>query len=442
MAIDNNATPPPTNNEKPFGVTNIKSHVPLILDLHQLNYDAWSELFVSHLDSFGLMDHIEGTTPTTDDTEWKKVDSLVKVWLYGTLSTSLLQTVLKKNATAASVWKSLKELFHDNKEARALELESELRSMDLGSMSISEYFKRIKVISELLANIDSPIEERPCTKRPTLLEARSMLLVEESRMNHKNKNFVTHENTSSPTVLMAGTSSNRGRSGSGGSNGRGSGELCKNFQYGRCTYGDRCRFVHTKVSKPTGTLNNGPGNLNNNMNGMQIQWGGTPNVYTTHQWGWIPQQAQYWASPNVNMHLPRLQRTGLPSVHSAAPQAFGPTGAGILGPAPQQFNPTYGPFGPQSGSASGYWEYGPLKFLTIPSNSTANSTSQPNTTLQNSTPVASNIQPSTSSPTLRPTPTPGPNLRSTIPPTQQPLPTHHSTTTSPSTQQQAHEAPI
>ncbi|PWA80084.1 myb-like protein P [Artemisia annua] len=373
MAVDANTPPPPLpNNEKPFGVTNIKTHVPLVLDLDQLNYDAWSELFVSHCDSFGLLDHLEGTTTSANATnpDWKKIDSLVKVWIYGTLSTSLLlQTVLKKNATAASVWKSLKDLFHDNKEARALELENELRSMDLGSMSISDYFKRIKVIADLLANIDSPIEDktlvmyainglddkfehvtsiiRHSTKRPTLLEARSMLLVEESRMNRKNKTSVSHENTSSPTVLMAGTNSNRGRSGNGGSNGRGSGELCKNFQKGRCTYGDRCLFLHTKANKPTG-------NMHNNTNGRQRQWGGMPNAYSPNQWGWVPQQIQYIT--------PRPQWTGPPSVQAAAPQAFsptGPTGAGILGPAPQQFSPTYGPLGPRPGSASGYWEYGP-----------------------------------------------------------------------------------
>ncbi|GKD50147.1 Myb-like protein P, partial [Tanacetum coccineum] len=277
MAIDSNTPPPPppppTNTENPFGVNNIKSHVPLILDLDQMNYDARSELFVSHIDSFGLMDHIDETARATDS-EWKKVDSLVKLWLYGTVSTSLLQAVLKKNATAESVWKILKELFHDNKEACALEFESELCSIDHGSMSISEYFKRIK--------------------------ARSMLLVEDSCMNLKNKNSVTRENTSSPTVLMAGTSSNHGRSRPSGSNGHRSGELCRNFQKGHCTYDNLCRFVHTKVSKPSGTMNNGHGNLNNNMHGV-----------------------------------------------------------GILGLAPQQSNPAYGPFGPRSGSASRYWEYEP-----------------------------------------------------------------------------------
>ncbi|GJZ48514.1 hypothetical protein Tco_0602346 [Tanacetum coccineum] len=56
----------------------------------------------SEATSFGLMDHIDETTRATDS-KWKKLNSLVKVWLYGTLSTSLLQMVLKKNATAESV---------------------------------------------------------------------------------------------------------------------------------------------------------------------------------------------------------------------------------------------------------------------------------------------------------------------------------------------------
>nr|GFA53157.1 myb-like protein P [Tanacetum cinerariifolium] len=115
MAIEDTTTPPTpiVNMEKPFGVINIKSHIPLVLDLDHLNYDAWCELFTSHCHSFSVHGLLDGTYMPTSETpdEWKKLDSLVKVWIYGTISTSLLQTVLKRNVTAKDVWKSLAIFF-------------------------------------------------------------------------------------------------------------------------------------------------------------------------------------------------------------------------------------------------------------------------------------------------------------------------------------------
>ncbi|GJY57570.1 hybrid signal transduction histidine kinase M [Tanacetum coccineum] len=202
MAInDNPPPPPPVNMEKPFGVTNIKSHVPLVLDLDQLNYDAWCELFTSHCHSFGVHGLLDGTFVSTTDNaaEWKKLDSLV--WIY----------------------------------ARAMELHEEIRSLELGTLSIVEYFKKIKVVSDLLSNIEYPFDDKNLvmyavnglrdkydhmasiirhSKNPlTLLETRSMLLLEESRLNRKQ--------------------------------GRG---------HARDTFGDRCKYVHHRDSnagKPT-----------------------------------------------------------------------------------------------------------------------------------------------------------------------------------------------
>nr|GEX23336.1 myb-like protein P [Tanacetum cinerariifolium] len=146
MVVNDNRPPPPVNMEKSFGVTNIKSHVQLMLDLDQLNYYAWCELFTSHCHSFDVHGLLDGTFVCTSDnaTKWKKLDSFVKGWIYGTISTSLLQTILKKNVTAPNVRKSHEDLFHDNKEAHAMELHEELRSLELGTISIVEYFKWIK----------------------------------------------------------------------------------------------------------------------------------------------------------------------------------------------------------------------------------------------------------------------------------------------------------
>nr|GEX78849.1 hybrid signal transduction histidine kinase M [Tanacetum cinerariifolium] len=254
MAVNDNPPPPPSpaNMEKHFGVTNIKSNVLLVLDLDQLNYDAWCELFTSHCHSFGVHGLLDGTFVSTSDNafDWKKLDSLVKGWIYGTISTPLLQTVHKKNVEAKDVWKSLVDLFHNNKEARSMELHEELRSLELGSLSISEYFKKIKVISDLLSNIESPVSEKNLimyavnglaekyehvasiirhTKTPlTLLETRTMLLLEESRLSRKQGRDNARDPTSS-TVMLA---SHNGAHNKGSTNK----DLCRNFQRGSCRF--------------------------------------------------------------------------------------------------------------------------------------------------------------------------------------------------------------
>ena len=268
MAADdaNTPPPPPVNLEKPFGVNNIKSHVPLVLDLDQVNYDAWCELFTSLCHSFGVNVLLDGTFPCTsaNANEWKKLDSLVTVRIYGTISTSLLQTVLKKNVTTKDVWKSLAYLFHDNKEARSTELHEELRSLELGSLSIAEYFKKIKVISDLRSNIDSHVAEKNLvmyvvngltekyehvaniirhTKTPlTLLETRSMLLLEVSRLSRKQGREHVRDNPSSSTVLLASSNGAHKK-------GRTNKDMCNNFQRGFCRFGDRCKYAHPRGSQ-------------------------------------------------------------------------------------------------------------------------------------------------------------------------------------------------
>ncbi|KAJ9566943.1 hypothetical protein OSB04_002909 [Centaurea solstitialis] len=154
----------PTTNEnlKPYAITNIKAFVPLVLDLNQLNYDAWRILFTTHCKAYGVYGHLDGTSQPTDasQAEWTKLDNLVAMWIYGTLSQSLLPTVLKDGSTAHKIWTSLESLFRDNKDTRAIDLEDELCSMTLGDRSITDLCTRMTQISDLLANIGSPVAEK------------------------------------------------------------------------------------------------------------------------------------------------------------------------------------------------------------------------------------------------------------------------------------------
>ncbi|GJW78659.1 hybrid signal transduction histidine kinase M [Tanacetum coccineum] len=163
MAGDDPTTPKTqATNEKLFGITNTKTHIPIVLDLNELNYDLWSELFTLHGKSFGVLNFIDVTSSSADQgtEEWEKLDSLVKLWIFGTISKPLLQRVLKKNVRASDVWKNLKNVFHVNKSARAMQLDNDLRTIELGSLTITEYCHKINRIDYLLANIDSPIDEK------------------------------------------------------------------------------------------------------------------------------------------------------------------------------------------------------------------------------------------------------------------------------------------
>ncbi|GKC71276.1 hypothetical protein Tco_1117159 [Tanacetum coccineum] len=163
MAGDNPLPPKPsTPIEKPFGITNIKTCIPLVLDLNEMNYDSWSELFILHCMSFGVLNfiHITSMSAKRDANELEKLDSLVKLWIFGATSKSLLQRVLKKSTTFHDVWKQRIYVFHDNKSVRAMQLDNDLRHIELGNLLIIDYFHRIRHMADLLANIDSPVDEK------------------------------------------------------------------------------------------------------------------------------------------------------------------------------------------------------------------------------------------------------------------------------------------
>ncbi|XP_010446127.1 PREDICTED: probable serine/threonine-protein kinase DDB_G0282963 [Camelina sativa] len=67
---------------------------------------------------------------------------------------------LKTRSSARQIWISIENFFHDNKEARAIQLDTELCSLTIGDLSVHDYCQKLKTLSDLLANVDSPVTER------------------------------------------------------------------------------------------------------------------------------------------------------------------------------------------------------------------------------------------------------------------------------------------
>ncbi|XP_024964054.1 uncharacterized protein LOC112504353 [Cynara cardunculus var. scolymus] len=114
--------------------------------------------------------------------------------------------MLKKDSVALQVWNNLKTLFRDSKDAKSMQIDSELRNIVMANFSVTAYCTKIKGLADLLTNLDpdSTVPDKHLviytinglsskfdsvaiiiryrSPLPTFFEARSMLLLEEQRM--------------------------------------------------------------------------------------------------------------------------------------------------------------------------------------------------------------------------------------------------------------------
>ena len=213
--------------ERAFGVTNIKHHIPVVLDLDVFNYDAWRELFLTHCLAFDVLGHVDGTSVPQDDDDlpWKKKDGLVKLWLYGTLAPPLFKTTFKAGGTARDVWLRVENQFRNNKEARAIQLDNDLCTKEIGDLSVHDYSQSLKSIADLLENVEAPVSDKTLVMYmlnglnekydhiinvikhqkpfPSFEDARNMLEMEETRLKKPNKVTIAHsDHSSSSTALV------------------------------------------------------------------------------------------------------------------------------------------------------------------------------------------------------------------------------------------------
>ncbi|GJZ94004.1 hybrid signal transduction histidine kinase M [Tanacetum coccineum] len=228
MVVEGDNPPPPpittttANKLIPFSIS---TKVPIKLDLEKHNYNSWSSFFLIHLGSVGLKPHVEEELASTNP-ELSKLDDLIKMWILGSLCDSLQEQVVITSGNAKALWDHLKDLFHDNKDARVINLDNELCSIKIGKMSINGYYIKIKSMADRLKNLGYVVSEEnlviytvngPDSRFTRLVEfiqhhetlptfeiARNMLLLKESSFNDQTDTSTTFESSSSSlTILMA-----------------------------------------------------------------------------------------------------------------------------------------------------------------------------------------------------------------------------------------------
>jgi len=148
-----------------LAVSNIRNHIPIILEMEKDQYGTWAELFRIHARSHRVMHHIVPSTgkepPAVTDAkheQWSTFDATVLQWIYSTISTDLLSTILEPNSTAMEAWKRLEDIFQDNQNARAVTLEQEFSNTRMEDFpNVSAYCQRLKMLSDQLRNVGSPV---------------------------------------------------------------------------------------------------------------------------------------------------------------------------------------------------------------------------------------------------------------------------------------------
>jgi hypothetical protein len=93
-----------------MGILNIKSLIPVVLDIGSSNYNRWRGLVLNTLERYALADHVLDDADLSDDVPWRRLDCTVLSWLYGTISPELHE-VISNHAdgppTARLVWLGL-----------------------------------------------------------------------------------------------------------------------------------------------------------------------------------------------------------------------------------------------------------------------------------------------------------------------------------------------
>lgn len=152
-------------------VTNIKTLIHIMLDMENGKYHSWETLFKVQDKIHSVIDHV--TPPTEPDalktylatkeadlTLWNRLDNVVLQWIYAFISSDILDTILVQDDVAKNAWKRVEILFHNNKNTRAVFLETQFTTTVMADFpSLQAYPNRLQSLATQLANVGSYVSE-------------------------------------------------------------------------------------------------------------------------------------------------------------------------------------------------------------------------------------------------------------------------------------------
>ncbi|XP_028190655.1 uncharacterized protein LOC114376646 [Glycine soja] len=161
-----------TDNKSSFhpalAVFNVQNHISITLEIENVQFSTWAELFKITTRSHKILHHIippvngkEKVHAIEDEKElWSTLDATVLSWLYTTISNDLLHTIIEPDAMTMDAWNRLRDIFQDNKHSRMVTLEDEFSNTKMENFpNASAYRHRLKSLADQLKNVGALVLE-------------------------------------------------------------------------------------------------------------------------------------------------------------------------------------------------------------------------------------------------------------------------------------------
>ena len=84
--------------------------------------------------------------------QWKRLDRLILSWIYSTLTPEVMAQIVGYQ-TSHSAWVALEKLFSSSTRARLMQLRLEFQTTKKNSLSMMDYFLKLKTLSDNLGGL-------------------------------------------------------------------------------------------------------------------------------------------------------------------------------------------------------------------------------------------------------------------------------------------------
>ncbi|KAL6624613.1 hypothetical protein ACP70R_031934 [Stipagrostis hirtigluma subsp. patula] len=135
------------------GVQNIKALVPLVLDPLSTHFNRWRDLVLLTLERYTFSYHVLSDDVHPNVPAWHLMDAVVLSWIFGTVTTELMETVRVRGGTAPAARLAIEEQFLGNRETRTLHLDAEFRVFVQGDLSVRDYCRKMRGMADALGDL-------------------------------------------------------------------------------------------------------------------------------------------------------------------------------------------------------------------------------------------------------------------------------------------------